>query len=86
MIPQEQALAKQRRYQSSMGGLIADPRFFDFIDALREDREQAIRNLFDKGVVGNASAKDACIGEIATYTDIIARYDEARNRRTDETE
>lgn len=80
MTPNEYALQKQKRFQGAMAGLVADNRFAEFIDAVREYREAAIESLTDPKVIKSERTTCAVIGEAAAYKSIIAIYDEFRKR------
>lgn len=73
----DQQLTRQKRIQSSMIALAADTRFRDFIERIKECRENALANLVDTAVVQNERASCACIGEVAAYMAVINIYDEA---------
>lgn len=69
---------KQRRIEAAMFPLVADSRFNEFIDVLRELKDEAV--LF---AVSHDSAKDArattrVLGEISAYCDIISVADNYR--------
>ncbi len=73
----ENQLARQKRINASIIGLVADPRFRDFIETVRESRDMAVMNLVDGAVIQSDRASTACIGEIAAYISFIKAYDEA---------
>ncbi len=83
MTTAETAALKQQRFQTAMGAMVADPRFVEFIDALRELRESAMDGLAECNNIASERVTLFAIGKIDTYKDIILMYDEAKNRAAD---
>ena len=73
----DQQLARQKRIHASLIGLANDVRFRDFMETVRECRENALDNLTDSALIQSERGSLACIGEVASYKALIRVYDEA---------
>ena len=73
----DQQLSRQKRIQASLIGLANDVRFRDFMETVRECRENALDNLTDSALIQSERGSLACIGEVASYKALIRVYDEA---------
>ena len=66
---------KARRIQAAMFPLIGDTRFLEFVEVLRDLREQAVAFAVSHDSVKDARATTRTLGEIAAYNDIIGVAD-----------
>jgi hypothetical protein len=60
-----------------MSGLIADPRFKDFMDLVRSLKDAAVELSATHETVSNERTTLAAIGSVRAYLDIIGVYDSA---------
>jgi hypothetical protein len=76
----KQRQAKQQALQGAMSGLVLDPRFAEFIDLLRDQREVTMLDACSDAVVKCPRASMSAIGEIRCYSNIISTYEDFLNR------
>lgn len=66
---------KEIRLKHAMMPLLADTRFAEFINAVRDLKEEAVANAILDETVRNKRIARAAIGEIRCYRDIIGIYE-----------
>jgi hypothetical protein len=75
MTPTQRKL-RTEALKVSMANLVRNQHFADFVDLLRERENEAVAALCLEGTLKNERLSMAVVGEIRTYRDIIAIYDE----------
>lgn len=81
MSPKQKA-AMHRRIADSMANLSGNPNFQDFIDLIRDYRDQAVEDLCSDRVVSNKRRTWTQIGAVATFNSIISIYESARDAKS----
>lgn len=72
---------RESRYveiSAAIAPLLGHPNFENFVQLIRQMREQAIEDACTDSVVADERASMAAIGEIRTYKAILDTYDQAR--------
>jgi hypothetical protein len=80
----KQRQAKQQLLKGAMSGLVHDPRFAEFIDLLRDQRETVMLDACLDVVVKCPRASMAAIGEIRCYNTIISTFEDFLESPQDE--
>lgn len=75
-MTRKQRDAQELRIKHAMSSLVRSPDFKAFIDILRENREIAIEDACNDGVIASQRMSMAAIGEVRAYKAIISIYDE----------
>lgn len=75
--------ARDARIRGAMAQLVMDPRFAEFMEVIREQREVAIEDLCSDHVLANERLTMAAVGEIRACKAILAAYDEFMERRAE---
>lgn len=78
MTPREIAAARHAQLLSAMEPLLGDPRFDEFLKAVKELKEQAVELAIGHDTVKSDRATLASLGEIRAY---VAILDIAENHR-----
>ncbi len=75
---------KEAKLRAAMAPLVADQRFQDYMDLIREMKDGAVEFAATHDSVKDARATISALGSVRTYLDIISVYDSARSMVEDE--
>lgn len=76
---------QEDRFIANMVQLSGDPRFAEFIELVKEQKDMALAEAVTNNAIANPHVSAAYLGEVRAYTDIIALFNDAVNKRKSNT-
>lgn len=74
---QQKEEARNKRFRDAMASLLGNVAFGEFIQRLREERENAMDEACHTDFIANERIHLTALGEVRCYKAIISLYDEA---------
>lgn len=71
MTPKQRAEWKAHKLLSALEPLLGDTRFTDFLDTVKELKDEAVITAALQGTISNERTTLAALGEIRAYLDIL---------------